>query len=139
MKLGVLTNVIGEMPLSDALAYFKGLGVQMVEIGCGGYPGRQHCDPEVLLNDKGALAAFQRTIQDSGLEISALSCHGNPVHPNKEIAAKFDRDMRNAVLMAEALGIHQINGFSGCPGDWSQFALSELGRLCVAGGQCEDS
>ncbi len=39
MKLGVLTNVVGEMPLSDALAYFKGLGVQMVEIGCGAIPG----------------------------------------------------------------------------------------------------
>ena len=73
MKLGVLTNVVGEMPLSDALAYFKGLGVQMVEIGCGGYPGRQHCDPDVLLNDKAALSAFEKTVRDSGLEISALS------------------------------------------------------------------
>lgn len=36
MKLGVLTNVIGETPLKEALAYFKSLGAQMVEIGCGG-------------------------------------------------------------------------------------------------------
>ena len=49
--------------------------------------------------------------------ISALSCHGNPVHPNKEIAAAFDKDMRDTVLLAEKLGIHQINTFSGCPGD----------------------
>ena len=40
MKLGVLTNVIGETPLKEALAYFKSLGAQMVEIGCGGYPAR---------------------------------------------------------------------------------------------------
>ena len=39
------------------------------------------------------------------------------VHPNKEIAKQFDDDMHNAVLMAEKLGIHQINCFSGCPGD----------------------
>ena len=117
MKLGVLTNVVGEMPLADALAYFKRLGVQMVEIGCGGYPGKQHCDPEVLLNDKAAFDRFVETIKNSGMEISALSCHGNPVHPNHKVAEKFDKDMRSAVLMAEALGIHQINGFSGCPGD----------------------
>ena len=78
MKLGVLTNVVGEMPLAEALAYFKRLGVQMVEIGCGGYPGKQHCDPEVLLGDKGALDRFVETVKNSGMEISALSCHGNP-------------------------------------------------------------
>ena len=52
MKLGVLTNVIGETPLKEALAYFKSLGAQMVEIGCGGYPGKDHCDPGVLLHDE---------------------------------------------------------------------------------------
>ena len=117
MKLGVLTNVIGETPLKEALAYFKSLGAQMVEIGCGGYPGKDHCDPGVLLHDEEKFNEFVKTIQDSGLEISALSCHGNPIHPNKEMAKQFDDDMHDAVLMAEKLGIHQINCFSGCPGD----------------------
>ena len=35
MKLGVLTNVVGNMSLEDALKYFKSMGIQMVEIGCG--------------------------------------------------------------------------------------------------------
>lgn len=117
MKLGILSNVIGSTPLKEALAYFKSLGAQMVEIGCGGYPGKDHCDPGVLLHDEAKFNEFVKTIQESGLEISALSCHGNPVHPNKEIAKQFDDDMHNAVLMAEKLGIHQINTFSGCPGD----------------------
>ncbi len=117
MKLGVFTNVIGNQPLADALKYFKSLGIQMVEIGCGGYPGKDHCDPAVLLNDDAKLQEFKDTIAASGLEISALSCHGNPVHPNKEIAKKFDDDMHDCILMAEKLGIHQINCFSGCPGD----------------------
>ena len=50
------------------------------------------------------------------MEVSAFSCHGNPIHPNKELAAAYDKDMRNAVLMAEKYGLHQINCFSGCPG-----------------------
>ena len=79
-------------------------------------PGKDHCDPGVLLHDEAKFNEFVKTIEESGLEISALSCHGNPVHPNKEIAKQFDDDMHDAVLMAEKLGIHQINCFSGCPG-----------------------
>ncbi len=117
MKLGILSNVIGDTPLKEALAYFKSLGAQMVEIGCGGYPGKDHCDPQVLLHDEEKFNEFVTTVKESGLEISALSCHANPIHPNKEIAKAFDDDLHNAVLMAEKLGIHQINTFSGCPGD----------------------
>lgn len=101
MKLGVLTNVVGNMPLEDALKYFKSMGIQMVEIGCGGYPGKDHCDPEVLLHDEAKYQEFCDTIKKYDMEVSAFSCHGNPIHPNKELAAAYDKDMRNAVLMAE--------------------------------------
>ena len=57
----------------------------MVELGCGGYPGKDHCDPSVLLHDEAKFQEFVDTIQESGLEISALSCHANPIHPNKAI------------------------------------------------------
>lgn len=117
MKLGVLTNMLGEMPLADALKYFTSLGIEMVEIGAGGFPGKQHADPAVLLGSETELQKFKDTIQSYGVEISAISCHGNPVHPNREVAATFDKEMREAVLLAEKLGIHQINTFSGCPGD----------------------
>lgn len=63
------------------------------------------------------LYSLRDIIKGSGLEISALSCHGNPVHPNKAIAAEFDKTIKNTILLAEKLGIHQINTFSGCPGD----------------------
>lgn len=117
MKLGVLTNVVGEMPLKEALAYFKSLGIQMVELGCGGYPGKDHCNPEVLLHDEDAYKEFMETLEESGMQVSALSAHGNPIHPNKKVAAYFDNDLHNAVLMAEKMGIDRINAFSGCPGD----------------------
>lgn len=117
MKLGVLTNLLGEKSLEEALEYFKSLGLETVEIGCGGFPGKAHADPDVLLNDEKALEDFKALIKKYDFEISALSCHGNPVHPNKETAKAYDDDMRKTVLLAEKLGIHQINCFSGCPGD----------------------
>ncbi len=120
MKLGVFTVPLYSMSLEKALEYIQSMGAEMAEIGCGGFPGKGHCDPEVLLKDDKALADFKGVIDRSGITISAFSCHGNPVHPNGEIAAQFDHDLRNAVLMAEAMGVHQINTFSGCPGDCPQ-------------------
>ena len=117
MKLSVLSNLYGDRPLADVLAHFRDLGVEMVEIGCGGYPGKAHCDPDILLNDEGKLEEFRALFAAYGIGICALSCHGNAVHPNKEIAAAFDRDFRNCVLLAEKLGVDTIVTFSGCPGD----------------------
>ena len=116
MKLGVFAVLLGNKSLEDALAYFKAAGIQAVEIGCGGYPGTAHCNPSVLLNDEKAFAQFKGTIEKSGLELSCLSVHGNPVHPDKEIAGKFHADFEQAVLLAEKLGINRIVTFSGCPG-----------------------
>lgn len=116
MKIGILTNVVCNLALEEALSYFKGLGVEMVEIGCGGTPGTHHCDPELLLKDEAEFVRFRNRIEASGLGISAFSCHGNPLHPVKEIAERYDRIMRNGVLMAEKMGVDTICCFSGCPG-----------------------
>ena len=116
MKLGVLTNLFGSLSLDEALTKFEALGIEAVEIGCGGYPGKDHCDPKVLLNDEGALNAFRDTIARHGMTLACLSCHGNPVHPDPVIAKSFDDDLRDAFLLAEKLGIDTVVTFSGCPG-----------------------
>lgn len=117
MKLGVLTNMLGSWPFEKALELFTSLGIEMVEIGAGGYPGKQHADPAVLLHNETELQKYKDLLKKYNVEISAISCHGNPVHPNRAIAKNFDTEMRQAVLLAEKLGVHQINTFSGCPGD----------------------
>ncbi len=117
MKLGVLTVLFGNKTLKETVTYLKGLGVEAVEIGCGGYPGKAHCDPEVLLSDEAAYNEFMQTISDAGLIVSALSCHGNMVHPDKAVADAYIKDFKNAILLAEKMGIDRINTFSGCPGD----------------------
>jgi sugar phosphate isomerase/epimerase len=116
MKLGTFSVVLGGMPLNEACNFLSQNGVLMIEIGCGGYPGKAHCDPEILLRDESKLAEFQQTIKDNNLEISALSSHGNMVHPVKAVAAKFDEDLTKAILLAEKLGVPVVNTFSGCPG-----------------------
>lgn len=117
MKIGVFSVLYGDLSLTDMLAKVKSFGLDTVEIGCGGFPGKSHCDPEVLLNDSKKLEEFKQAFLDAGVEISALSVHGNALHPNPEIAKDFHEDWRNAVRLAQKLGIEIINTFSGCPGD----------------------
>ncbi|MCR5041788.1 MAG: sugar phosphate isomerase/epimerase [Clostridia bacterium] len=117
MKLGVLTNLLADVAVEDAFRYFKSLGLEAVEIGCGGYPGKAHADPGVLLNDEKALDTFKGLFKEYDLQLSALSCHGNMIHPNKATAKMFEDDFRNCILLAEKLGINVVNTFSGCPGD----------------------
>jgi len=116
MKLSVLANLYGSLSLDEALAKLKALGVESVEIGAGGYPGKAHCNPAELLADENKYNEFTATIEKYGMPICALACHGNPVHPDKAIAKSFDEDFRNAVLLAEKLGVDTIITFSGCPG-----------------------
>ena len=116
MKLSVFNPVLGDMPFESAMQYLAQCGVDAVEIGCGGYPGKAHCDPALLLEDEGALSAFKRVLKKNGLELAALSAHGNPVHPDPDVAESFRQDFQNAVLLAERLGVKRIVGFSGCPG-----------------------
>jgi sugar phosphate isomerase/epimerase len=82
MKLGVLTNLFGNQPLEEVIGKFEALGVESLELGCGGYPGAAHCDPEVLLDDVKARESLLSLIKSHGMDISALSVHGNPVHPD---------------------------------------------------------
>ena len=117
MKLGVLTNLMGDKPLEEVLAYLKPLGIEAVEIGCGGFPGKAHADPAVLLHDEKKLQEFKELIAKYDMVISGLSAHGNPLHPNKAIAKQFDDDLTGAILLAEKLGVEVVNCFSGCPGD----------------------
>ena len=117
MKLSVLANLYGAKSLDETLSILTGLGVHTVEIGAGGYPGKAHCNPAELLADEKKFDEFVATFTKYDVEICALAAHGNPLHPNKEIAEQYDRDFKDAVLLAEKLGIDTVITFSGCPGD----------------------
>ena len=116
MKLGTLTAALADLPLEEACGFLADNGVQMVEIGCGGFPGKAHCDAAELLADEGNREKFMETLDKYHLEISALSSHGNMVHPDPAVAESFEKDFDNAILLAEKLHVPVVNTFSGCPG-----------------------
>ena len=116
MKIGVFTVLFGDKPFEETLDYVKELGLEAVEIGTGAYPGNAHCKPgELLKNDK-KLKAFKEAIASRDLVISALSCHGNPIHPDRKLANAHDAVFKQTVELATKLGVKQVITFSGCPG-----------------------
>jgi sugar phosphate isomerase/epimerase len=116
MKIGSLSAAWSAQPLEEVLDLFAGAGLQAVEIGAGAYPGTAHCDPAKLNKDAKARKAFVSAIESRGLELSALSVHGNPLHPNKKVAEADHNSFREAVKLASSIGIKCVNGFSGLPG-----------------------
>lgn len=119
MKIGIFTALFHDRPLEEALDLIASVGLQAVELGGGAYPGNRHLDDvggvETLIAQEGARQRLLDMTSRRGLEISAISVHGNPLHPDRAVAEAHHNAFRNAVLLAEKLGVGVVNGFSGCP------------------------
>jgi sugar phosphate isomerase/epimerase len=116
MRLGVFTALLAQLPLDDVLRKLRALGVKTVELGTGNYPGDPHCKL-TMLEAAAAFREFKKRLDDNGFTISALSCHGNPLHPDPEIARAHREVSRRTVELAARLGVPVVIDFSGCPGD----------------------
>lgn len=119
MKVGVFTALLANLSLDQVLEKLKALGVGTVELGTGNYPGDPHCKLSMLGN-QAELKTFKQKLADNGFAISALSCHGEPLHPNPEVAQSNQEISRKTILLAEKLGVPVVIDFSGCPGDSEQ-------------------
>jgi sugar phosphate isomerase/epimerase len=97
VRIGLFLALFHDRPLAEALEAARAAGCEAVEISTTGPHG-----PEIGKVE---------------LEISALSCHANPLHPDAEVAAAADRSFRDTVRLAADLGVQTVITFSGCPGE----------------------
>lgn len=109
-----MSALFAKMELDEALKYCQKVGLQAIELPAGGYPG----DPWKLSGiheDRARLDELKVKITDAGLVVEGIAVHGNPVHPDPEIAKVYQQVHRNGVLLAAEFNTVVIN-FSGCPG-----------------------
>ena len=114
MKLGVMGALLSAMKLEEALDYCQRVGLDGIELPVGAYPG----DPWKLAGihkEKSRLADLKTALADRGLEVLGVAVHGNPVHPDKRIAAAHHKSFQDAVALAAEFKTVVIT-FSGCPG-----------------------
>jgi sugar phosphate isomerase/epimerase len=117
LKLGLFTALYQSLSLDELLKELqKYPALTAVELGTGNFPGASHIDVDALLADHTKAREFSAKIADAGLFISALSCHGNPIHPKAEIAKHDDEIIHKSIQLAELLDVPVVNTFSGCPG-----------------------
>jgi len=114
--IGVFDPAFPDLTLDQLVEKYQQMGVEVAEIGTGGYPNNKHCPMDDLLADPAKLRAWKKKFDDHNIQVATLSCHGNPVHPDKTIADRDDQTFRKTVLLAEKLDVKVIVGFSGCPG-----------------------
>ena len=116
MRVGVFTALLAQFSLDQVLDKLKQLDIRTIELGTGNYPGDPHCKLD-MLNNRAALKEFKQKLADHGFTISALSSHGNPLHPDKDVARAYQDISKKTVRLAEKLEVPVVIDFSGCPGD----------------------
>jgi sugar phosphate isomerase/epimerase len=116
MRVGVFTPLLSQFPLDKVLDKLKTLDITTVELGTGNYPGDPHCKLS-MLDDQKQMTEWKKKLDDAGFTISALSSHGNPLHPDAAVRKAYAETSKKTVELAAKLGVPVVIDFSGCPGD----------------------
>jgi sugar phosphate isomerase/epimerase len=117
VRLGLFTPIFKGLKLPALLDELKRYPqITMLELGTGGWPETNHLLIDELIDKPAKIAEYRNKLADAGLGISALSCHGNPVHPDDAIARRDAALLERTTRLAGQMGVPIVVTFSGCPG-----------------------
>ena len=116
MKLGVYTAVLHDKPLPEALRIIAELGLSSAEINSGGFVPAPHLPIDAIRADQDARDEYLGHFAAAGVELTALNCNGNPLHPDPEVRAKHGQDVIDAIELGALLGVKRVVTMSGLPG-----------------------
>ncbi|HEV3290130.1 MAG TPA: sugar phosphate isomerase/epimerase [Streptosporangiaceae bacterium] len=116
-RIGVVLEAFVDQPLAEVLAWLRQAAPEIthIEVGAGGYAPHPHCDVTGLLASGQARSAWLDRIGRSRFAVDALNAWGNPLHPDPDLAARHDTDLRNAIRLATLLGVDRVVAMAGCP------------------------
>jgi sugar phosphate isomerase/epimerase len=115
MRIGMVTDSLGNLSLDELLRTAAELGVEMLEFPCGNWSNAPHLHLDMLLDREAARAEFVAKLRDHGLALSALNCSGNPLHPG-ELGQRHRAVTSKTIRLAGLLGVERVVLMSGCPG-----------------------
>ena len=114
MKLGLFTDGLPDMPFEQVLDVACEMGIEVLELGTGGYSCAPHLDMEKLLHSAEARKEYLNAIESRGLKIAALNCSANAIGPGERWASHAP-DVMNTFRLAELLGVEHVVSQSGLP------------------------
>jgi sugar phosphate isomerase/epimerase len=115
MKIGMITDSLGDLPLGELLDTAAGLGIERLEFAGGNWSRAPHLALDRLLDSAPARREFLAGFADRDIAISALNCSGNPLHPG-EIGRRHREVTRKTIALAGLFGVERVVMMSGCPG-----------------------
>lgn len=114
MTLGLYTDGMRGLSFEEMLDTCVDIGIEVLELGVGGFSSAPHVNVEQLVDSKHARHEFLAKIADKGLRIAALNCSGNPIAPG-ELGKRHAGDIERAMMLAELLEVDTIVAMSGLP------------------------
>ena len=115
MELGLCSVSLLDRSWEDVLDTVARYGLHWIEANAGGHIPKDHFDPVELANNKEALKRFADSLGRRNIQIAALGCYGNPVHPTESRRRRDQQDFVASCSLAEQLGVTRIATISGCP------------------------
>ncbi|SPH24718.1 hypothetical protein DEA8626_03756 [Defluviimonas aquaemixtae] len=112
MKLGFVSDSLGNMGFDELLDTASGLGVSGVEINTGGWSAAPHSDLEAMKISADARRDFRMAFGDRSLEIVSLNANGNPLHPTDPAQGEC---LNDTICVAGNTGISTVCRMSGLP------------------------
>ena len=115
MKLGINTFFIMKFGLEAGLKFCQDLGVKAVEVDATESEVTRYCDVDTLVADEGERRRWLDTYASYGLEIYSFAAHGAPLSPDKQVAAEYSRQFRQACALMEKIGTTRLVVVAGVP------------------------
>jgi sugar phosphate isomerase/epimerase len=114
MKIGLITDSVGNLPFESVLDLAKDQGLSSVEVATGNWSEAPHADLPSLVSSADARSEFADKISSRGLTLSALCANGNQLHPVE--GTQHDKVVRDTIGLASDLGVPTVVMMSGLPG-----------------------
>jgi len=116
-EVAVVAEAFLDRSLAELLDWLREAAPEVtgVELGSGGYAPHPHCDRDLLLSDGQARIRWADQLEGRGYTVAALNAWGNPLHPDRELAGRHDRELRDTISLAAQLGVDRVVALAGCP------------------------
>jgi sugar phosphate isomerase/epimerase len=115
VQIALMSASMLDRPWEAMLDAAVACGVTQIEACGGGHIPTLHYDPVRLVRDADALARFRDSLDGRGLSLCAFSCHGNPLHPDRERARADHGDFVATCELAGRLGAPFVSLLAGLP------------------------
>src|SRR5262245_16827992 len=112
MKLGFVSDSLGNRSFEELLDQAVQLGVDGIEVNTGGWSTAPHFDLQRMKSSPEARRAFVKAFAGRGLEIISLNANGNPLHPTDRAQGEC---LKDTIRIAGELGVAKVCTMSGLP------------------------